>query len=186
MKRLVFPVFILFFLSGCAGKHDALDKVLMVRSEVMNCSGVAFNAVITADYLDELYVFELRCDTNEQGDLSFQVVSPQTISGIAGTIAGDEGFLTFDDEVLAFEPLAEGRISPVFAPWVFIKTLRSGYIQACAQEQEQIIAVINDSYADNALQLRISINSSGVPYFIEIMWNQYRCISMEISDFRYV
>ena len=183
MKWCVLPVLFSFMLTGCAAQNEPIDRVLAVREEIMRSSEVSFDARITADDMGGLYVFDVHCLVDSQGDLSFEVISPETIAGVTGTISSDRGFLTFDEEVLAFELLAEGRISPVCAPWIFMKTLRGGYIKACSEAEGEILAVIDDSYHDNALQLEITFDENTTPVFAEIFWEQYRYISIEISNF---
>lgn len=183
MRRIAVAVFLVLFLCGCTNRNAPMDKILGLRTQITDSTEVSFDAIVTADYADEIHIFGMDCVMNDQGDLSFCIASPQTIEGITGNILSDGGHLTFDDEVLAFEPLADDLITPVGAPWILMKTLRSGYIKACSSESGGTLAIINDSYADNALQLNVWIDDSGVPSFAEILWNNYRFISIEIDDF---
>lgn len=183
MKRRILPVLLFLFLTGCSSNNDPTEKILSIRSNVMGSEEISFDAVITADYTEEIYVFGMQCVANDQGDIVFKVTSPEAISGLTGNILDDQGYLTFDDEVVAFQTLADGRISPVCAPWLFMKTLRSGYIKACSNEPGKMIALIDDSYYDHALQLEITFDESGNPCLAEIIWDQYRFITIEISNF---
>jgi hypothetical protein len=81
----------------------------------------------------------MDCEADSQGSVSFRVVSPESISGITGSVDRDQGKLTFDDKALAFDLLADGQLSPVSAPWVMIHTLRGGYLSSCAESGDGML-----------------------------------------------
>ena len=159
---------------------------MALRESILSAQGCTFDTIITADYGEILHVFQMNCKCEAAGDMDFTVTYPETISGITGHIRQDSADITFDGHVLAFEKMADGYISPVSAPWVFMKTLRSGYIRGCSQEDDRITAVIDDSYADDALQLNISFDEHDLPTNAEIIWQNRRILSLEISNFSYL
>lgn len=162
-----------------------MEEALTIRNRLLS-SGCSFRCEITADYIDTVEVFTLDCTTTDNGGLSFSVVEPESISGVAGSVSGGEGALTFDDVVLAFPLMADDRISPVSAPWLLISTLRSGYITACAREGEGLRLTIDDSYADDALTLEVWTDGEGNPTAGEISWQGRRVVSMTVEDFAYL
>lgn len=171
-------------LTGCSGQHQELNRAMTFRASLLSGMGCSFQAVITADYQEELYTFTLDCHADEQGGLSFTVVEPETISGITGVISAQGGKLTFDDDqILAFETLADGQLAPVTAPWVLVKTLRGGYVRACGMDEQRLRVTIDDSYQEDALQLDIWFTESDVPQYVEILWADRRILSMEVKDF---
>ena len=85
--------------------------------------------------------------------------------------------------LLAFPLMADGLVTPVSAPWLFIKTLRSGYITACGKDGDNIKIEIDDSYEENALRLEIIANSDNVPVFAEIIWKGQRVLSINVKNF---
>lgn len=174
----------MILLCGCDNRE--LDKILSVREQLQQKDGCTFLAAITADYGDEIYSFLMNCQTDQQGNLSFAVEKPETIAGITGTISDTGGKLTFDDNALAFELLADGQISPVSAPWILIRTLRSGYIRSCGQTENGIVAIIDDSYEEEALQLEIWLDEDNLPVCGEILWAGRRILSIEIDAFTYL
>jgi hypothetical protein len=128
----------------------------------------------------------MHCTADTQGVLTFSVTSPDSISGITGSIGQGKGTLTFDDKALAFDLLADGQLSPVSAPWVLIHTLRGGYLASCREEGEGMLLSIDDSYQEDPLRLDIRIDSDGTPAWAEILWQGRRILSLELDNFRFV
>ena len=154
----------------------------MLRNKIANANGCAFTAVITADYSDVIYTFKMICKTDNTDDLTFEVIEPESIQGITGYISKENGKLTFDDKVLLFATIAEGRLTPVSAPWVFMNALLGGYISGCTTESEDMLVYISDSYAENALKLTVRI-AEGLPAYAEIFWNDQRVVTLVVEDF---
>ena len=128
----------------------------------------------------------MNCRIDSAGNLTFTVIEPKTISGISGTVSQEGGRLTFDQQVLAFELLAEGQVTPVSAPWLLIRTLRSGYLRSCCKENEQFRITIDDSYQEDALQLDIWTDDEGRPVRGEILWQGRRVLSLDVRKFVYL
>ena len=124
---------------------DNVDLALDLRQQILKANACGFDAIITADYTDKIYTFSLRCNVDSAGIMKFEVIEQKSISGIAGTISSTQQSLTFDNTVLAFAPMADGYITPVCAPWVFINSLRCGYINSCTETKDGLIISIDDS-----------------------------------------
>lgn len=184
MRKLAAVFAFLLVLTGCKAGGGDLDRVLTLRATLLQSAGCSFTAVITADYGKQISQFTLDCKADQKGNVTFTVAQPQTISGITGTVSGEGGKLTFDDRVLAFELLADGQLSPVSAPWVFVKTLRGGYITSVGMDGDHLRSAIDDSYADDALQLDIWHGVGDLPIRAEFLWNSRRILSMEIKNFQ--
>lgn len=184
MKRVVALLLCFLLLTGCS--NSQLEEGLSFRERLLSAEGCTFQCQITADYGDELYTFNIDCRFDSQGNLSFVVINPETISGITGNITEEGGKLTFDDKVLAFALLADGQFSPVSSPWVLMRSLRSGYIHSASQNQEGIKLCIDDSYEDDALQIDVWLNRSGLPTQAQILWQNRRILSMHIDNFAFV
>ena len=179
MKRFL-PLLLVFFL-GCSGRDLAMEEALALRSRCL-AGNVSFEAEIRADYITNIESFTLECAFDEAGEMAFTVTEPDDIEGIRGTVTGTEGTVVFDDMVLGYPLLAEGRLSPLAAPWVLVKALREGCILAVGQEEELLHLTIDDSYADNALTLDIWLEDGKVEE-AEIAWEGRRCVTMTVEDF---
>lgn len=174
----------LVMLTGCTGKRDLLDRAMTLRANLLACESCSFDVKITADYGDELHEFTMSCTGDNDGNLNFTVVKPESISGITGTIGAGEGNLTFDDAALYFPLMADDQITPVSAPWILLKTLLGGYLTACAMEDAYLRLSIDDSYEDDALQLEIWLDSEDKPVNAEIIFDGRRIVTMEVANFQ--
>lgn len=183
MKRMLTIILLAVLLTGCGSQSEQVDKAMVFREKLLQGQGCSFDVTITADYMETLYTFSMNCSTDASGNLTFTVKEPSTIAGISGIISSDGGKLTFDDQVLAFEEMADGQISPVYAPWVFVNTLRSGYINSCGEAEDGFRICIDDSYAEEALQLDIWTDHDVLPTAAEISWKGRRILTLEISNF---
>ena len=188
MKKWSLMIFVLLIavLPGCKTGHDALERGMQLRSRLVSSNGYTFDTQITADFGDKLYTFEMNCRADSAGDLTFTVTAPETIAGITGTISGQEGKLTFGDTALAFELLAEGRLSPVSAPWVLIHTLHQGYLTACSVTDSGLVLSINDRYEENALNLSVYLGNDDLPTGAEIFWEGSRILSLTVANFSFL
>lgn len=183
--RVAAIICVLLLLTGCKGSEDSLDRAMALRNRVLREDGCSFTATVTADYGEQIYVFKMACKTDREGDLTFTVAEPATIAGITGKISGTGGAITFDDKVLAFQTIADGLVTPVTAPWLFMKTLRSGYLKDAAETEQGIEISIDDSYAEEALQLRIR-TVGDLPASAEIFWQSRRILTITVENFSFL
>jgi hypothetical protein len=160
-----------------------MDAGLKFRSDLLNASGCMMDATVTADYGNKTYTFAMGCEFDAHGNLSFTVRSPQTISGIAGTVGPEGGALRFDDTALFFPLLADEQISPVSAPWVFMKTLRSGYITSAGEDNGMVRLIIDETYEDETVTLHVWLNEASIPVLGELYWCGRRILTIEVTNF---
>lgn len=184
MKKLAAVVLLAVMLTGCFSAKSELDRAMALRTKLLSAKGCSFEAEVTADYGDMLYSFGALCRSGEKGALEFELTSPESIAGICGRIANAKGEITFDDVAVAFPLMADGLLSPASGPWIFLKTLRGGYITAAGSEGELLHLNINDSYRDDALELDIWLDGEDNPVRAEICSEGRRYLSMNIKDFR--
>lgn len=183
MKKVGIWAVFLMILTGCSGTPKEIERGMALRSNLLQASSCTFDVEITADYGEKVHVFSMSCQGNAQGDVAFTVTAPETISGITGTVADEGGKLTFDDVALQFDLLADDQVTPVSAPWILLKTLRSGYLRAACTEDDQICLTIDDSYADDALQLDIWLDADDLPQRGEILYGGRRILSLHVKNF---
>ena len=174
---------VLYFLTGCSGASKEIERGMALRSKLLKAASCTFDAEITADYGDKLYQFSMACQGDAQGNVTFTVTAPESIAGITGRIAHGEGRLTFDDAALQFDLMADGQVTPVSAPWILLKTLRSGCLTAAGVEGDLLRLTIDDSYDDDALYLDIWLDPGDVPVRGEILYDGRRILSLSVTNF---
>ncbi len=184
MKKAAALLLVVLMLSGCSRGSDAIDRAMELRARLLKAEGCSFTAEITADYGDSLHTFTVDCQGDSQGNLSFTVTAPATIAGITGEVSNEGGKLTFDDVALAFPLLTQEQLSPVSAPWIFLKTLRGGYLTSAGEDDGLLRVTIDDSYEEDALMLDIWLDEGNDPVRAEIVYDGSRILSVVVSNFQ--
>ncbi len=174
-----------FILAGCSSGKNPLNNAIAFRNKLLESNGCSFSAAVTADYGEKIYKFSMECVADQEGNLSFTVTKPATISGITGKIRSGKGEITFDDKVLAFPTIADGRLSPVSGPWLLMKSLRGGYIRTSTADADGFTVSVDDTYAEDALNLEVFINENA-PHSAEIFWKGRRVLVISVEDFEYL
>ena len=182
MKRVAVLLLIVCMLAGCEKGSKELERGLVLRDKLLS-SGCCIDVDITADYGDKVHTFSMECQADDKGDMTFSVTAPESIAGITGSITEEGGKLTFDDVALQFDLMADDQISPVSAPWILLKTLRSGYLISAAVEEEFLRLTIDDSYDEDALTLDIWLNDADIPVRAEILFDGRRIETLSVTNF---
>ena len=183
MKFFAVLILILSTFCGCSANNSALEKVTALRKQLLVSDGCSFQATISADYEDKVHTFQMDCSTDSNGRLDFTVTAPKTISGISGYISHDGANLTFDETILAFPMLADGQISPVYSPWLFINSLRGGYLSGCSKDLNELCIYIDDSFCEHPLRVEIIADHDAIPTHVEFIWQKRRILSLAIQNF---
>ncbi len=183
MKRVFALLMSIFLLSGCKSEDRLIGQVVDLRTLIAGCSECNFDAVVTADYGDSTYTFTMKCQYDGKGNMQVSVTAPETISGITAQISQGTGKLTFDDQALVFEMIADEQISPICAPWLLMEALCSGYISTCGTDGEYIRARIDDSFAGAQFSVDTWISADNQPVRAEIVWQGRRILSIDINEF---
>ena len=183
MKRAASVLLILLMLPGCANSRNHIDRMMGLRGELLASESCCFTASVTADYGDRVHEFRMDCAGDSQGNLTFSVTAPESIAGITGSISSGGGKLTFDDTALTFPLLADGQVAPVTAPWIFLKTLRGGYLTSAGEEGELLRVTVDDTYEEDALHLDIWLNEADKPVQADILYDGRRILSIVLENF---
>ena len=183
MKKCGLIFFVFFLLTGCSGTPAEMETALELRSRLLQSQACSFDASITADYGNKIHTFSMHCQSDDKGDLSFIITEPETISGIGGKISSGGGRLTFEDTALYFELIAEDQLSPVSAPWILMRTLRSGYITSSCREDDSIRISVDDGYEQDPICLDIWLNSENEPGQADILYDGRRILSVAVDNF---
>ena len=155
-----------------------------LRQRVLKAQSVQFEAEITADYGDTLSVFTLDCQGTSQGDVTFRVLAPESIEGITGTVRAGKGALTFEGTALSFPLLADGQLSPVSAPWLFLRVLRGGNLLSQGTEGELTRITFRDGFREEDLLADVWVNGIGDPVRAEFLHKGNKILSIELRSFR--
>lgn len=183
MKRFAAAVICVILLLGCGKIHNGMDGAISFRQRLVSSEQCRFDCMITADYGSQIYTFSMECSFDNSGTMTFCVQQPESIQGISGKIEAGNGLLTFDDQALSFPLLADGYLSPVSAPWFFVKALRGGYIHSCTLTEEGYQLTLNDSYEERPLQLTIWTDEDYSPNSCEFLWDGRRILSLVVRNF---
>ncbi len=183
MKRLIILLTLILIFSGCTPRNEEMDGILQIRTKLLSSRYCSFDVKITADYGNKTYGFSMQCTADEKGGVGFSVTAPETIAGITGKIVDGEGSLTFDDTALSIELLADGQLTPVCAPWIFLNTLRSGYIEACGADGEYTRVTLHDSYKADALEMDLWLDGGNNPVQAQIMWKGRKILTLDVTNF---
>ncbi len=163
--------------------ENDLDRGMALRAKLLSSDGYSFSTEVTADFGEKTYSFNMDCVVDTQGTVNFCVTAPEPISSITGKLNGQGGALTFDDAVLAFDLLANGRLSPVSAPWLLVHTLHEGYMVSAAELDSGVLLCVDDSYRDDALNLNIYLDEENLPTGAEVFCEGQRVLSMTVRNF---
>ena len=182
MKRFI-ALFLALVFTGCAAQDEAADRFLTLRQTMQSANQCTFRTAVTSDYGDYLHSFVLDCAYDGEL-LTFTVVAPDSIAGITGQFRGEKGALTFDGKILALESLADGQIPPVSAPWILLRSLIGGYLEATSEISEGIILHLRETYADDSVKVQVQLNDNGHPWKAEIIWQGRRILTMDVENFQ--
>ena len=185
MKIWAISLCLLLLLTGCDPGSE-LERGMALRSAVLSAEKCCMDVHITADYGDFLSQFSLTCLFDNKGDLSFSVLQPESIEGIKGGISSSEGSIQFENTVLYFDLLADEQLSPISAPWILMKALRSGYLKNACIDGTDLLLTFEDSFEDDALQVDIWLDSDNIPERAEILFRGYRILSMKLENFQFL
>lgn len=183
MKTFAVLALLMLLLTGCSGTPEELEAGMELRSNLLQASSCSFTAEITADYGDQIHCFAMECVADSEGGIGFTVTKPDSICGIAGRLTGKGGDFLFDETALHFPMMAEDLLSPVCAPWIFLKSLRNGYISSGCTEDGNIRLSIEDSYEGNPLRLDIWLDTEKLPVCGDILFDGRRILSLHVENF---
>ena len=156
---------------------------MTLRQQVLSSDSCSFLCHITADYGDTLHKFSMDCQGDSQGNIHFTVTAPESISGITGTVSKTGGQLTFDEAALQFDLLTDRQLSPISAPWIFLKTLREGYLLNAGREEDLTHCAARDSYEEDALLVDFWLGPGDLPQKAEILFRERKILTLELENF---
>ncbi len=184
MRRILSLILLLALLTGCKGEESLLTQAIAFRGQLISAGGCSFCAEITADYEQEVQTFTLECDANEEGEITFRVLAPDSIADISGHMEGGEGKVTYDGLQLAFPLLVYDRISPVSAPALVVTCWLKEFILSAGSSQENYRVTYEKKIQEKVLLIDTYFEKD-IPISAELCYNGYRIINMKITEFSY-
>ena len=136
-KSLLCVLMTALLLTGCgqAGVSEAEQLALAIRGEYLAVDGCTARAAVTADYGQRVYQYELAAAVNGE-ETVLTLSAPETVAGLTARITGEDSALEFDGLSVETGPLDGSGLTPVSALPALLEAARSGYITACALEEE--------------------------------------------------
>ena len=128
---------IALLLVGCGRLEvsEAEQLALEIRGEYLELERCSASLEITADYGQRVYQFEM--DAQVQGeDAVLTLTAPETVAGLTARWAGEAGTLEYDGVAVETGSLDPEGLDPVSAFPVLLEAARSGYLTACALEED--------------------------------------------------
>ncbi len=183
MKRKLWLILFCIFVSGCSGENRDLSAAMKFREELLAAESCSFRAEVTADYGDSLNEFSMDCQGDQKGTVTFEITAPESIAGIRGTLEARGGNVLFEGEALYFPLLTDDQLTPASAPWVFLRSLRSGCITAVCREEELLHLTVDDSFEEDALKLDVWFQDDKIPVRADILYNGKRILSLKVDSF---
>ena len=138
MRKLLFCVpMMILLLAGCgkAGGNEAEELALTIRGEYLAVEHCAAQASVTADYGQRVYEYEMAVSVDGE-ETVLTLSAPETVAGLTARITGEDSFLEFDGLSVETGPLDSSGLAPVSALPALLEAARSGYITACALEED--------------------------------------------------
>ena len=182
MKRICGILGLVLLLSACEMKNEPMDQAIAFREALLGAKNCHFETTVTADYGDSIHRFGMDCQGDSSGNLEFEIIYPDSISDLRGKISNEGGKIEFEDKALYFPLMTDDLLTPASAPWIFLKTLRSGYIRCVGIEDASLRLTIDDSYDEDSLILDIWIESEQ-PHRADILQDGKRILSLDIESF---
>ena len=136
-KCLICVLMTTLLLAGCGagGVSEAEQLALTIRGEYLAMDGCAARAAVTADYGQRVYRYEMAVAVSGEETL-LTLSAPETVAGLTARMSGGENLLEFDGISVETGPLDENGLTPVSAVPALLEAARSGYITACALEED--------------------------------------------------
>lgn len=140
MRKLLLCVpMITLLLAGCGGKtqgSEAEQLALLVRGEYLEMTACSLDASITADYGQRVYQYELSAAVGEE-ETVLTLTAPEAVAGVTARLSGETGLLEYDGMSVETGTLDSEGLTPMSALPALLETAQSGYIAACALEEQE-------------------------------------------------
>ena len=140
VRKLLLCALMMTLLTGCghAAVSEAEELALIIRGEYLAMDSCAIRAAITADYGQRVYQYEMAAAVNG-AETVLTLSAPDTVAGLTARVTGEDSRLEFDGVSVETGPLDGDGLTPVSALPALLEAARSGYITACALEEDGVL-----------------------------------------------
>ena len=140
MRKLLFcvPMMILLLAAcggGSAGGSEEETLALAIRGEYLEMTSCAATAEITADYGQRVYQYTMSVEASEE-ETALVITAPETVVGITARLKDKDSLLEYDGIAVETGPMNQQGLTPVSAVPALLEETRSGYMRACALEED--------------------------------------------------
>ena len=184
MYKLIALLVSILMLGGCSAQKE-LEPLYQLRRCLEQGSECAFDVHIISQSDMHIHRFKLSCVTTKDV-LRFEVLEPESIRGICGSVSNGGGAVEFDDTLLSFPLLADGEISPVIAPWLLMGCLKDGLVRYAGKTDGGYSVAFHYSFRGEELRVEALLTENGTPQSCELFWSGKRILQLEVSSFRYL
>jgi len=126
-KWLCVPMMtLLLLLSACGGKGES--EAADLRDRYHDMAGCTMEAAVTCSQGDRVWQAELRCEYVPDGEITVEVLSPETIAGVRAVLDGETLTLEYEDLCLNAGTLSSQSVSPMACLPRLMSALRDGWL----------------------------------------------------------
>ena len=140
MRKLLLCVPMILLLAGCSPSKvsRAEELALGLRGEYLEMTACSAHLKVTADYGQRVYEYEMDAAL-EGEEMELTLTAPETVAGMTARFDGEAGTLEYDGVWVETGTLDGEGLTPVSAFPAMVAAARSGYITACALEEEDTL-----------------------------------------------
>lgn len=183
MRRVLCVVLLCVLLMACSAEGE-LAPAVEFRSKLVSSGGASFSAEVLADFGETVQSFCMDCQCDAVGNLTFTVTSPETLSGIMGTVTDSGGKITYDGMAMDFGLLANGNVIPAAAPTIVCACWIDAYISSTGEENGGYRVTYEKDFEEKAITVDTWFEKN-IPICAEVCYNNSRILSITIRDFSF-
>lgn len=183
MRRVLCVLLLCLLCTACSAEAE-LSTAVEFRSKLVSSGGAEFSAEVFADFGETVQTFCMDCQCDEVGNLTFTVTSPETLSGITGTVTDSGGKITYDGMAMDFGLLANGNVIPAAAPAIVCDCWIDGYISSAGEDGDGFRVTYEKDFDEKSLTVDTWFEKN-IPICAEVCYNNIRILSITIQDFSF-
>ena len=115
-------------LTACGGAGAGEADAASLRDAYHDMTGCTMEAAVTCSQWDRVWQAELRCEYVPDGEITVEVLSPETIAGVRAVLDGDTLTLEYEDLCLNAGTLSSQSVSPMACLPRLMSALRDGWL----------------------------------------------------------